>query len=382
MNAEVKVARQRLSVLELAEKLGNVSEACRRRGMTRTQFYEYKKRFETFGLEGLADLPPIAKSHPQTTPPDVVEKVCDLARAHPSRGCNYLEHLLGLDGIDLSAVTIQKILNEHELGTKFDRWLALERQHAETGLELSAEQAAYLEKQNPAFRERHVESSRPGELVCQDTYLVGHIKGVGKVYLHAAVDAYNSFAFGFLHTRKQPEAAVSLVHNDLLPFYADHGLKVEHILTDNGREFCGTETHPYELYLALQGITHRTTRVRRPQTNGFVERFHQTIQNEFFAIKFRETLYTSVEELQADLNDWLHHYNHERPHLGYRNQGQRPYDRLQQYLTERPDLDSSAAALAETPSPQASGVRQGPEQSAGPLTAPEAVYAGSAVAAP
>jgi hypothetical protein len=180
MNADVKVARQRLSVLDLAEKLGNVSEACRRRGITRTQFYEYKKRFETFGLEGLADLPPIAKSHPQTTPHEVVEKVCDLALAHPSRGCNYLEHLLGLDGIDLSAVTIQKLLNEHELGSKYDRWLALERQHAETGLELSTEQVAYLEKQNPAFRERHVESSKPGELVCQDTYLVGTLKGVGK----------------------------------------------------------------------------------------------------------------------------------------------------------------------------------------------------------
>lgn len=383
MNADVKVARQRLSVLDLAEKLGNVSEACRRRGITRTQFYEYKKRFETFGLEGLADLPPIAKSHPQTTPNDTVVKICDLALTHPSRGCNYLEHLLGLEGIDVSAVTIQKILNEHELGSKFDRWLALERQHAETGLELTTEQVAYLEKQNPAFRERHVESSKPGELVCQDTYLVGHLKGVGKVYLHTAVDAFNSFAFGFLHTSKQPEAAVSLVHNDVLPFYAEHGLTLEHVLTDNGREFCGTDLHPYELYLALNGVEHRTTRVRRPQTNGFVERFHQTVQNEFFAIKFRETFYTHLDDLQADLDAWLRHYNYERPHLGYRNQGQRPYDRLQQYLTN-PPAPGAAASGAGTPPP--ADDRQGPERSgealAVPLTASAAVYAAPQEAAP
>lgn len=388
MNPEIKIARQRLSVLELAEKLGNVSEACRRRGVDRTQFYEYRKRFETFGLEGLVDLPPIPKSHPQTTPVEMVEHICDLALAHPSRGCNYLEHLLGLEGTDISGVTIQKILNEHELGTRQQRWLALERKHAEEGLELSPEQVAYLEKQNPAFRERHVESSKPGELLSQDTFYVGHLKGVGRVYLHTAVDTYNSYGFGFLHTTKQPEAAVALVHNDILPFYAEHGLRVENLLTDNGREFCGTDAHPYELYLTLCAIQHRTTRVRRPQTNGFVERFHQTVLNEFFSVKFRETFYASVEDLQADLNTWLRHYNCERPHQGYRNQGLRPMDRLLQYLEQRPPAEG-AADLSETSSPQASGVRQGPEPPAAisaatavPLTAPEAVYAGSSEAAP
>jgi transposase InsO family protein len=336
MLPEVKIARQRMSVLELAEKLGNVSEACRRRGMTRTQFYEYRKRFETFGLEGLADLPPIPKSHPQTTPPEVVEKICALALKHPSRGCNHLEQLLALDGINLSAVTIQKILNDHELGTKLERWLALEKQNAETGFELSAEQVAYLEKHNPAFRERHVESSKPGELLSQDTLYVGQLKNVGKVYLHTVVDTFNSLAFGFLHTSKQPEAAVAVLHNDVRPFYAEHGLVIEHVLTDNGREFCGKETHPYELYLTLCEIEHRTTRIRRPQTNGFVERFHQTVQNEFFAVKFRERLYPSVEALQADLNDWLHYYNYERPHLGYRNQGRQPYTSLRHYLETPP----------------------------------------------
>ncbi|RIK28567.1 MAG: hypothetical protein DCC55_38600 [Chloroflexi bacterium] len=85
MNAEDKPARHRLSVLELAERLGNVREACRQRGVSRTQFYESKRRFQTHGIEGLKDLPPIHKTHPQTTPPEMVERI----PANPTRGCNW-----------------------------------------------------------------------------------------------------------------------------------------------------------------------------------------------------------------------------------------------------------------------------------------------------
>jgi transposase InsO family protein len=148
---------------------------------------------------------------------------------------------------------------------------------------------------------------------------------------------------------------VALVPNDVRPFYAEHGLAVEHLLTDNGREFCGTDAHPYELYLTLCGIQHRTTRVRRPQTNGFVKRFHQKVLNEFLSVKFRETFYTWVEELQVDLNAWLRHYpvvcpavarrangNCEHPHQGYRNQGLRPTDQLLQYLAQLPPAKRAA----------------------------------------
>lgn len=326
MQASEKIARHRLSVLELAQALGNVSAACRQRGMTRTQFYEYKKRFVAQGIEGLKDLPPIPKSHPQTTPPEVVEKVVQLALANPSAGCNRLEHLLGLDGIRLSSVTIQKLLNERKLGSRFERWLALEVKAAKEGQELSPLQQAYLEKLNPQYKERHVESNAPGELLCQDTFFVGHFKGIGKVYLHTLVDTYGSLGWGFLHTSKQAEAAVSLLHNDVLPFYHKHKVKVQNVLTDNGREFCGRSGHAYELYLELNEIGHRTTKVRSPQTNGFVERFHRTLLDEFFAVALRKTLYESLDALQADLDRWLVYYNQERPHLGYRNQGRRPMD--------------------------------------------------------
>jgi transposase InsO family protein len=197
---------------------------------------------------------------------------------------------------------------------------------------LSAEQVAFIEKHNSQFKERHVESSRPGDLLNQDTFFVGHLKGVGKVYLHAVVDTYSSFAFGFLHVSKQPEAAVAVLHNEALPFYAQRELKVENVLTDNGKEFCGGEGHPYRIYLELNEIEHRNSKVGRAQTNGFVERFNRTVLDEFFRKAFREKLYESVEALQQDLDEWLEYYNQKRPHQGYRNMGRRPIERIEEYL--------------------------------------------------
>jgi transposase InsO family protein len=332
MKAEEKVARQRLSVLELAETLGNVSEACRQRGMVRSQFYEYKKRFQEQGLAGLKDLPPIPKDHPFTTAPEVVERILALSMDHPSWGCVKLSDWLKLQGLSVSSPTIQNILIKHDLGQKYQRLLELERRHLQEGLELSEEQVKAIEKANPCFRERHVESARPGELLCQDTFTVGRLKGIGRIYLHTVVDTYGSYAFGFLHTSKRPEAAVAVLHNDVLPFYQAQDLSVEAVLTDNGREFCGTDAHPYELYLDFNDLEHRRTQVRKPQTNGFVERFHRTVKEEFFEVAFRQKFYDSVDTLQADLDDWLTHYNTQRPHQGYRNMGRRPIETVDLYL--------------------------------------------------
>ena len=120
-----------------------------------------------------------------------------------------------------------------------------------------------------------------------------------------------------------------------MPFYARLDLPIRAVLTDNGREFCGSERHPY-VYLALNDIEHRKTRVGSPRTNGFVERFNGTVLQEFFRPAMHQKLYDSVEPLQADLDAWLHHYNHERPHLGYRNQGRRPWETVERFVSQSP----------------------------------------------
>jgi transposase InsO family protein len=328
-----KLARQRLSVLQLAEELGSVASACRRAKMDRTSFYEWKRRFQLYGLTGLKDLPPVHRTHPLTTPPEVIERMLALSAANPTWGCVHLSDQLKLAGITLSSPTIQKALIERGLGSKYERLLRFEEHAASHALPLTTEQVRWLEAANPCYRERHIESSRPGELLAQDTFFVGHFKGVGRVYLQAVVDTFGSYAFGALHTSKRPETAVALLHNDVLPQYEAWGLPVGAVLTDNGREFCGTETHVYELYLALTDIAHRRTKVRSPQTNGFVERFHRTVLEEFFAITLRETFYEALEPLQTALDAWLIHYNRERPHRGYRNMGRRPLDTITKFLS-------------------------------------------------
>ncbi|RMG39267.1 MAG: IS481 family transposase [Methanobacteriota archaeon] len=332
----LKLAHKRLTVLQLAQSLGNVTEACRRSGMDRTSFYTWQKRFQEQGLEGLKDLPPIHKTHPQTTPQETVDRLIALSEEHPGWGCIKLSDYLKLEGISVSSPTVQKILIRHQMASRYDRLLRLEERHLKEGLVLSEEQIRLIEKMNPAFRERHVESSSPGELLCQDTKQIGTISGIGRIYLHSVVDTYGSYGFGCIHTNKIPEAAVAVLHNDVLPQYQAWGIPVQAILTDHGREFCGTDAHPYELYLRLNDIEHRTTQVRHPQTNGFVERFHRTVKEEFIVKAFRETLYTSIAQLQTDFDTWLHHYNTERPHRGYRNLGKRPIDTVKKFIKSKP----------------------------------------------
>ena len=332
-DAAEKVARQRMSVLQMAQALGSVSAACRRSGMDRTSFYDWKRRFQTQGLEGLKDLPPVHRTHPMTTPPEVVEQVLTLSRDNPAWGCVRLSDQLQLEGIRVSSPTVQSILIKHGVGTKYERLLKLEERMATEPIALTAEQIHLIEKANPAFRERHVESSRPAVPLAQDTFYVGNFKGLGKVYMQAVVDAFCSYGFATLHTSKRPETAALILHNEVLPFYVERGIKVGAVLTDNGREFCGTDAHPFELYLALNDIEHRKTRVRRPQTNGFVERFHRTVLDEFFRVSMRDTAFDRLDNLQARLDAWLVHYNHERPHRGYRNMGKRPVEAINQAST-------------------------------------------------
>ena len=272
------------------------------------------------------DRPPVHKSHPQTTPPEVVRKILDLAIGYPAHGCHRLSGLLQLTGVSVSGVTIQKILDKHGMGTRHERLLKLEEKIAGTQVNPTPEQIETIEKGNPCFRERHVESRAPGELLCQDTFYIGTFKQLGKLYLQAVVDSYGSFAFGLLHAGKSCKHAVAILHNTVLPYYRGWGLEVKAIRTHNGGTYCGSFTHPYELYLNLHQIVHRKTKVRCPQTHGFVERFHRTVMDEFFRTACRPNGYLQVAALQEDLNQWLERYNFKRPHHGYRNFGKRPID--------------------------------------------------------
>lgn len=343
MTTKQKVARRKLSLLELAQELSNVSRACRIMGYSRQQFCEIRRNYQTYGAEGLIDKLPGARGpHPNRVEPEVETAILEHSLAFPTHGPLRVAQELSLKGIQVSSGGVRGVWGRHSLVTKQERLLRLERSVAEQRMELSDEQIRLLERFSPEFRERHIETHHTGELVAVDTFFVGTLKGVGKVYLQSAIDCHSRYAWGRLYPNKLPVTAVHLLNTDVLPTFEAHGARVATVLSDNGREFCGRpDTHPYELFLQLEEIEHRTTAVRRPQSNGFVERLHKTLLDEHFRIKGRTKWYEGIDEMQKDLDGFMKDYNQTRPHQGRNMNGRTPYQAFVEGLPE-PEKQSAA----------------------------------------
>jgi transposase InsO family protein len=161
------------------------------------------------------------------------------------------------------------------------------------------------------------ESECPGYRGAQDTFYVGTLNGVGRVYPQTFINTYAKVGFAKLYDRKTPITAADLLIDRLLPFYEEGGVPLNRILTDRGTEYCGThDRQEYELYLAVEDIVHSRTKAKSPQTNGGVERFHKTMLDEFHRVAFRKKVYATIDELQVDFDAWMAEYNQVRPHQG------------------------------------------------------------------
>ncbi len=207
---------------------------------------------------------------------------------------------------------------------------ALSDKVAAEGLILTESQVAAMErKKDDDVACGEIETAHPGYLGSQDTYYVGTFKGIGRVYQQTFVDTYSKVADAKLYTTKTPITAADMLNDRVLPFFEEQGLPMLRILTDRGTEYCGrADQHDYQLYLALNDIEHTTTKVRSPQTNGTCERFHKTILNEFYQVTLRKKIYTSIEELKTDLDQWLIKYNTQRTHQGKMCCGRTPMETL------------------------------------------------------
>lgn len=142
-----------------------------------------------------------------------------------------------------------------------------------------------------------------------------------------------------MHTSKLPITAVLLMNNDVIPTFEAMGARIDVVLSDDGREFCGRpDQHPYELFLQLEDIEHRTTRVKRPQSNGIVERFNRTLLDEHFCVEGRRTWFETVDDMQAVLDQYLEGYNWRRPHQGRGMKGRTPTTAFIEDLSGRTTL--------------------------------------------
>ena len=328
MTTAEKLIKNKLGLLQLASYLQNVSEACRVMGYSRDTFYRVKNAYDEGGIEALKEKNRRKPNIRNRVSEDIEQAVVELAYNNPSYGQKRASDTLRQRGVFISAAGVRCVWLRHNLHKFQLRLNALEKHVAKTGEVLTEVQLRALEKareEKMAWGE--IETEHVGYLGSQDTFYVGTIKGVGRIYQQTFVDTYSAVAFAKLYTSKHPINSADLLNDRVIPFFDHHQIPLLRILTDRGTEFCGkADTHEYQLFLALNDIDHSRTKVKNPQSNGICERFQRTVLDDFYRVAFRKKIYLTLDEIQKDLDDWIIDYNTERPHQGKRCQGKTPME--------------------------------------------------------
>lgn len=346
------IIRRKMNVVELAQTLGNISEACRNLGVSRQHYYDIKSAIAEDGIEGLLEKSRRRPRVANRLSPEIEEKILNYSLEFPTHGQKRVCNELKRQGVNVSDGGVRGVWSRHNLLRKKERLKRLEKFASESGKVLTESQVQALEnakEEKQAYGE--IETFHPGFLLGQDTYYVGYIKGVGKIYQQTGIDTFSNVGFAKLYTDKTAITAADFLNDKVLPFFDDEQMTLLRVLTDRGSEYGGKmEKHPYQLFLHLNDIEHSRTKARHPQTNGCTERLNQIIHEEFYAVAFRKTLCTSIDQIQADLDAFMAYYNNERTNQGKRCQGRTPkqtwddgYELYKKYVIKKMEVTNEVA---------------------------------------
>ena len=320
------IFHRRVRLLELAEELGNIAAACRQLGVSRTRFYEWKKLAENYGIEALWPKDRRRPAQPNETPTHVIADLMALVVIEPTIGCRQFADRLSELGFEISKSTVQRILVDHGLGRRRQRVARAAAIAMLSGLITDPVTEADAEP----FGFCHW-AARPGDLVALDSFYIGHLKGVGKVYQLTAIDTCTRWAIVKLIIGPVTTADTIRFIDHVRKTWRRLGIPVSRVLTDNGPEYKGLL---FREHLAETGLGHVRIPPRSPNHNAVCERFQGTMLQECWRPAFHRRHFTSIRQLQPEANAWLIRYNTRRCNHGNYMNGRRPIEVLDSH---RPD---------------------------------------------
>jgi transposase InsO family protein len=325
MTKDERIASYKYSVLQHARENKNVTSTCKLFSLTRTTYYEWLRRFNQFGYLGLLDRQRSKPKMPNQIKPDFEMIIDNYVMNYPTHGPRRIANELKAIGTIISETGIYHVLRRKGLNHRLDR-LFYAQEHSDNPI-ITERYLREVEKK----QETHIKAYYPGYLFCQDTFYVGTIKGLGRIYQQTGMDAYSNFGFAKVYLNKKVGSAIDFVKTKALPVYDLFGIPLDRILTDHGKEYTThwkNGKHDYEQFLAEHGIRHSKIKPRTPKSNGIVERFNRTLLEEFYQIAMLKTVYTSLGQLQDDLDRFIDYYNFQRTNQGYRLKGKIPYQKF------------------------------------------------------
>lgn len=323
---------EKLTLLQRADTLSSIPRACQELGVSTRLYYKIKRQ----QAENQLELKSVSEKQPLRTPNEVVQRIIELSLLYPESG-RVIQAALTTEGIEVSAQTIQKILQRHALGSQEERFNYLTHRIQQESSALSTEQQLFIARFNPAWLEWEQQPPHPGALCILYTHFLGRWPILGKTFLFVAFEAWSGWASALVAHEKIAEWPVQLLEQTLLPLSRQFGFRVKNVLSSDAHEYYTPGLHQFHNFLDTQDIRHSVTTCNGAQSHGYTWHFQQWLEENIIP-QWKSVGYLFLDELNEAIQQHLQLYN---SNLGkslwpayyatFPQEGLAPLEKLMQY---------------------------------------------------